>query len=207
VPPVLVYGHGGGACSIAGGYVYRGCRIPDLHGTYFYGDYCAAFIRSFRMAGGVVTEELDRTTELAPGGGLSVDLITSFGEDARGEIYIVDRGGEVFKILPILPNFQVSGPGADPFQLGSPDWAWEDLQASSSHRITEYRVYRALGNGSGTFDCVFQSSSPTWPGGDPSTPDLDELFSYLVTALDAAGGETDPGSGTDSTPRTLSCPP
>ncbi len=42
--PVLDYGHGDG-CSIIGGYVYRGCRMPGYAGTYFYGDYCAGFVR------------------------------------------------------------------------------------------------------------------------------------------------------------------
>ena len=39
-------------CSITGGVVYRGCRMPGYAGTYFYGDYCAGFVRSFRLQGG-----------------------------------------------------------------------------------------------------------------------------------------------------------
>ncbi len=210
VLPVLEYQHLGGACSITGGYVYRGCRMPNLRGTYFYGDYCAAFIKSLRMVGGSVTALTDRTAELAPGGGLSINSITSFGEDARGEIYIVDRGGEVFKILPILANLQVSGPEAAPFAPGASDWVWEDLKATSGHPITEYRVYRTAGNGSGTFDCVFHNSVNVWPGGDPASPAPGGVFSYLVTALNAAGQATSPGTGSNGTPRTLSsapCPP
>ncbi len=45
--PVLEYGHGPG-CSITGGFVYRGCRMPALRGTYFYSDACAGFIRPSR---------------------------------------------------------------------------------------------------------------------------------------------------------------
>ena len=210
VPPVAEYQHLAGACSITGGYVYRGCRMSALQGTYFYGDYCAAFIRSFRMAAGVPTEATTRTTELAPGGGLSISQITSFGEDARGEIYIVDRGGEVFKIVPVLPNLQVSGIGATPFDLGVPDWTWEDLQATSSQPIAQYRVYRSAGNGSGAFDCVFQSALSRWPGGDPEVPAPGDLFTYLVTGSNAAGQQTSPGIRSDGTPRVLSsvpCPP
>jgi hypothetical protein len=52
-------------------------------------------------AGGAVTKFTDRTAELAPGGGLNIGQISSFGEDASGELYICDySGGEVFKIIP-----------------------------------------------------------------------------------------------------------
>ncbi|MBP7149544.1 MAG: PQQ-dependent sugar dehydrogenase, partial [Acidobacteria bacterium] len=157
VAPVTEYQHSGGACSVTGGYVYRGCRMPALAGRYFYGEYCAAWIKSFVMQGGSVTDPRDHTTELAPGGGMSIGEITSFGQDARGEIYIVDRGGEVFKILPVLRNLEVSGPGAAQFQITDTVWSWEDLARTSEHPITSYKVYRSLGPGSGQFDCIHQS--------------------------------------------------
>jgi len=98
--PVLAYPHSEG-CSISGGYVYRGCRMPDLAGTYFYGDFCTSFVRSFRgFTGGVAGEPRDRTAELAPGGGRTIDRVVSFGEDARGELYVVDRDGELYRIAP-----------------------------------------------------------------------------------------------------------
>ena len=98
--PVLEYDHGEG-CSVTGGLVYRGCAMPDLRGTYFYADFCSAFLRTFRgVSGGDAVNTADRTAELAPGIGLSIDNPTSFGEDARGELYIADYGGEIFKIIP-----------------------------------------------------------------------------------------------------------
>jgi len=98
--PVLEYDHVAG-CSITGGFVYRGCALPDIHGTYFYGDFCTDFIRSFNgVSGGDAQNLLDHTAALDPPGGLSIDSITSFGEDARGELYIADQNGEVFKIIP-----------------------------------------------------------------------------------------------------------
>ena len=97
--PIHSYSHAEG-CSITGGEVYRGCAIPDLDGTYFFADYCSTTIWSFRVVGGSVTQFTNRTAELAPGGGLSIASITSFGTDAYGEIYICDQdGGEVFKII------------------------------------------------------------------------------------------------------------
>jgi glucose/arabinose dehydrogenase len=90
--PVIEYDHTQG-CSITGGYVYRGVAIPGLQGTYFYGDFCQGFVRSFRLANGVATEQTDWVA-LRPGGN-----ITSFGEDAAGELYIVTSGGRLFRIV------------------------------------------------------------------------------------------------------------
>jgi cysteine-rich repeat protein len=98
-PPVLEYGHDVG-CSVTGGFVYRGCALPDLRGNYFYGDYCTDFVRSFTYQNNVVADEQDWTARLTPAGGLTIDRIAGFGEDARGEIYVCDLGGEVFKIVP-----------------------------------------------------------------------------------------------------------
>jgi hypothetical protein len=90
--PLLEYDHTQG-CSITGGYVYRGNAIPGLRGTYFYGDFCAAFVRSFRFVNGAATGQFDWTT-LRPGGS-----ITSFGEDAEGELYIVTARAGLFRII------------------------------------------------------------------------------------------------------------
>ena len=100
VGPVHEYAHAFG-CSITGGYVYRGSAIPDLQGAYFFADFCSHDILSFRYDGGAATSLTNRTAELAPGGGLSITDISSFGEDACGEIYICDLfDGEIFKIVP-----------------------------------------------------------------------------------------------------------
>lgn len=91
--PVKEYSHNSG-CSITGGYVYRGAAIPALQGHYFYSDYCSGWVRSFRLQDGAVVDEADWPT-LRPGGS-----IPSFGEDAAGELYIVDAGGQVYRIVP-----------------------------------------------------------------------------------------------------------
>jgi len=96
--PVHEYSHAQG-CSVTGGYVYRGCTLPDLRGTYFYADFCTAFVRTFQIGGGVATNHQDRTAALESSG-VSIDQVSSFGEDGRGELYITDLGGEVFKIVP-----------------------------------------------------------------------------------------------------------
>jgi glucose/arabinose dehydrogenase len=98
VDPIHEYSHAQG-CSITGGVVYRGAAIGGLSGTYFFADFCSATIWSLRYDGTSVQEFTDRTAELAPGGGLSISSVVSFGRDARGEIYIVDQGGELFQVI------------------------------------------------------------------------------------------------------------
>jgi len=74
---VIDYLHTNGACSITEAYVYRGTAAPSLAETYFYRDFCAGFVRSFRFLGGQVSQQ-NEWALLAPGGN-----ITSFGEDAQ----------------------------------------------------------------------------------------------------------------------------
>jgi len=93
--PVHEYTHPEG-CSVTGGYVYRGCAMTDLAGRYFYGDYCTPFIDTFVVTEGVATGFVDKTPELGAGLG----NVSSFGQDARGELYILDHGGPVWRIVP-----------------------------------------------------------------------------------------------------------
>jgi glucose/arabinose dehydrogenase len=92
--PLVEYDHGQG-CSITGGYVYRGNAVQALQGTYFYGDFCAGFVRSFKLVNALATEQTSwPSLSVAPGN------ITSFGEDAAGELYIMTSGGGLFRIVP-----------------------------------------------------------------------------------------------------------
>ncbi len=100
VLPVHEYNTGTDGCSITGGYVYRGSAIPHLRGTYFFSDFCTARIWTFRYDGTNVTDFADRTDEIAPTGGGSIGQVSSFGEDANGELYICDLAGELYRILP-----------------------------------------------------------------------------------------------------------
>ena len=95
VDPVVEYPHALGACAITGGYVYHGSRLPVMADYYFYADYCNGFVLSFRYNGGNVTTQLDWTQLLSPGSSIS-----SFGQDAKGELYIVTLSGSVYRIVP-----------------------------------------------------------------------------------------------------------
>jgi glucose/arabinose dehydrogenase len=91
--PAFEYSHAQG-CSVTGGYVYRGGAIPAIQGVYFFADYCAGWVRSFRYSGDVATELTDWPA-LRPGG-----PVTSFGEDSSGELYVMSESGEVFRFVP-----------------------------------------------------------------------------------------------------------
>ena len=90
--PVTDYTHADG-CSITGGYVYRGAAVPGLTGTYFYADFCNGWVRSFRYQGGRATDAREWPM-LKPGG-----QVTSFGEDASGELYVMQSDGKVFQVV------------------------------------------------------------------------------------------------------------
>jgi glucose/arabinose dehydrogenase len=91
VPPLHTYRHPLGF-SITGGFVYRGPGIPALCGTYVYADYVTGRIWGLREGGGKVT----RQRVLIDNKRLH---ISSFGEDARGELYAVDhRAGIVYRV-------------------------------------------------------------------------------------------------------------
>ena len=90
--PTVEYTHDNGACSVTGGYVYRGQAIPAAQGTYFYADFCAGFVRSFRFNNGSALERTEWPLLAAPS-------ITSFGQDGVGELYILTKGGNVSRIV------------------------------------------------------------------------------------------------------------
>jgi len=92
VLPAVEYDHSNGQCAVIGGFVYRGARFPALAGQYFYADLCAGWVRSFTYAGGAVTGQTSWTLEPSPGSPLS------FGEDSRGELYVLSSGGTVYRI-------------------------------------------------------------------------------------------------------------
>ena len=90
VRPVAEYGHDQG-CSITGGFVYHGRRMPSLVGHYFYADYCTGWIRSFKLTAGAVSEHRQWK-------GAQVESPTSFGEDANGELYVCSQRGTVYRL-------------------------------------------------------------------------------------------------------------
>jgi glucose/arabinose dehydrogenase len=105
VPPILEYGTNapGGGCAVTGGFVYRGSRIPELWGHYFYADWCQGWLRSFRYVDGQVTDERDWSDDLQASFDqipeVNYILISSLGLDADGELLVVDSDGVVFRMV------------------------------------------------------------------------------------------------------------
>jgi uncharacterized repeat protein (TIGR03806 family) len=90
VDPVIEYGHDQGVC-VTGGHVYRGTRLADFRGTYFYGDYVAGHVWALDLDGTEVRSHAKVATVLA---------LSSFGEDAEGELYAVSLDGKLYRFDP-----------------------------------------------------------------------------------------------------------
>jgi glucose/arabinose dehydrogenase len=112
VDPILDYPHTTGQ-TVIGGHIYRGQQIPALQGVYVFGDYLGpepgsiGKVFSLNYDGTSASNFQDITSQLFPipttGGNVSLANVSSFGEDAAGELYITDIGnGNVYKISPML---------------------------------------------------------------------------------------------------------
>jgi glucose/arabinose dehydrogenase len=91
VPPITQYNHDDGRCAIIGGYVYRGKAVENLNGAYVFSDFCDGRVRAVVEKRGEVVDEEDL--------GISVQRISSFGEDANGELYVLSLDEGVFRLV------------------------------------------------------------------------------------------------------------
>jgi glucose/arabinose dehydrogenase len=92
VPPVSEYSHDNGNCSVTGGYVYRGSRIPTLKGVYLFADYCGGSLRALVAKDGKVVQD-----RILP---VRSPALSSFGQDANGEIYVLSDQGAISRVDP-----------------------------------------------------------------------------------------------------------
>ena len=141
--PLFDYEHVGGRCSLTGGYVYRGSDSAVATGTYLYGDYCSGEI--FARSGSTSSVLLDTTM-----------MISSFGEDEPGEVYVVDLNGSVsriagtaapctYSISPTRASYPASGGSGTINVTTAAGCAWNAQQQS-----VDYHHRRATGIGPGT---------------------------------------------------------
>jgi len=94
ITPITLYDHSLG-CTVVGGYVYRGEQYSDLQGQYLFGDYCSGRIWSVDTNQSL-TPVVESTLLLESG-----LRISSFGEDAAGELYVIDRQGAIYRITSV----------------------------------------------------------------------------------------------------------
>ena len=87
--PIYEYSHQRG-CTVVGGYVYRGKARPSERGRYTLGDYCSGVVWSLRISGG---KAVGVRTER-----FKIPSLTSFGEDAAGELYATSHEGVLYRI-------------------------------------------------------------------------------------------------------------
>lgn len=99
--PLVDIDHNTGACSITGGYVYRGTQYPNLVGKYLFTDYCDARI-------GIVTS----TGALSYSSSFGNNFV-AFGEDVTKELYVAAiNNGTIYKITDTslgAENFEKNG--------------------------------------------------------------------------------------------------
>jgi glucose/arabinose dehydrogenase len=90
VGPVHVYGRNEG-CSVTGGFVYRGSAVPAAVGRYFFGDFCSGTIWSLVVSDGRAADVRKES--------FRIPNLSSFGEDARGELYATSLSGGVYRLV------------------------------------------------------------------------------------------------------------
>lgn len=91
VDPIYEYSRDDGACSITGGYVYRGTAIEGLHGAYVFADLCLPEIRALLTDGGDVQDEREVGTGLP--------RATAFGQDNHNELWALSHEGGVYRLV------------------------------------------------------------------------------------------------------------
>lgn len=101
--PVFEYDHFQGDRSITGGYVYRGANYPALQGIYFFADYISGRIWGLRPNAGAWEngDTWEDSKELLD----APFLLSSFGEDQDGNLYLADySNGRIYKVVDRNPD-------------------------------------------------------------------------------------------------------
>ncbi|MEA2897400.1 MAG: hypothetical protein QOJ84_3015, partial [Bradyrhizobium sp.] len=98
--PIFSYDHTVGQ-AVIGGYVYRGLS-EGLQGQYFYADEVQGKVFTLRFDG-TAWISTERTSQIKADTG-AIHNPTSFGEDGRGNLYITDANGDVFRLTPMVAS-------------------------------------------------------------------------------------------------------
>ncbi|MEO1623930.1 MAG: PQQ-dependent sugar dehydrogenase [Bacteroidota bacterium] len=161
IEPAYSYKVANNCNSVTGGFVYRGCRYPQMHGRYLYGEFCHGYIWSLRPDGngGWINEQHYRRANYD---------ISTFGEDADGELYIARwRGGDIYRLamgaeqeVPIISYEASQGILSVPDTFAAYQWYFDgdvidgaNVSSLQDRRAGTFRVEMTLDNG-----CIIENS-------------------------------------------------
>ena len=164
--------------------------FPNLHGRYFFGDYCTGRIWSTqKTSAGFTPRRLELDTPYA---------ISSFGEDEQGEIYVVDYGGALYRIEDAhTPPLPTPPPNPDVFLPGTQPGSLVDEIANPStcqacHTEPIYGAWRGSMMAQAGRDPVF------WAALHVANDDIPGVGEYCLRCHTPAGwfaGHSNPGDG------------
>lgn len=141
----LVHGGFGGPCAVIGGVVYRGCKIPELNGTYFFTDNCDNKIWTLNYSPVTGVSNLqDRTAQLAPSVG-SISSVRTFGYDDNGDVLIGDSN-EIFRVSAAFRSFSPDTCSISVAAGGTQSWT---LQGEAAHAGQLYLIGGSLSGTAG----------------------------------------------------------
>lgn len=123
IPPITEYSHSEG-CSVTGGVIYRGRDLPEWDGIYLFSDFCTGWVK------GLFRDEQGQWQEKSLFENLG--LISSFGEDQAGEVYLVDLNGSIYKLTR---NSQTANPTLVGTSLLNPTDLPSELESAPRYQI------------------------------------------------------------------------
>lgn len=114
IDPIAEYDHDEGR-AVVGGFVYRGSKIPALHGRYVFGEFASTFNndgRLFYLDASNTIKEFELVGQSALG-----NALMGFGQDAAGELYVLGNAnstpfgttGFVLRIRLLPGDFDADG--------------------------------------------------------------------------------------------------
>lgn len=168
--PLTQYTHTDGACSVTGGYVYTGASYPNFSNLYFFADYCVNRIGMVNASGTITYSAFLN----------GADLITTFGEDNTGELYVASAGsGIIYKIID--SSLGVNNPKKGAFSIyPNPASSEFYIQKTNTQFPAEVMLFDSVGK------LVLTRELEPSDTGSISTADLQDGI-YLLKIKDASG--------------------
>lgn len=156
VNPVLEYDHSNGDRSITGGFIYRGNIFPRMRGVYLFGDFVSGRIAGLRRT----NTEPNARFEPALLAGTNF-LISSFGEDESGEMYVADINGTVFRIEDTVRFSELSFSSLETrYRLG--DSLQVTVTETSSQRTAKQDLWVAVATPDGQLLYLSNQTEEQW---------------------------------------------